>query len=77
MIAGPVYAFVFAMWLLILVGGGLIVTIVGPLSFVGSYGLDPTLNSGIKVGIALLLVVAWIFILSKVKNWVFQKQLKS
>jgi hypothetical protein len=77
MIAVPVYAFVFAMWLLILVGGGLIVTIVGPLSFGGSDGLDPILNSGIKVGIALLLVVVWIFILSKVKNWVFQKQLKS
>ncbi|MEK6957102.1 MAG: hypothetical protein AABW74_04270, partial [Thermoproteota archaeon] len=76
-IAVPVYAFVFAMWLLILVGGGLTVIIVGPLSFGGSDGLDPILNSGIKVGIVLLLVVAWIFILSKVKNWVFQKQLKS
>ena len=76
MIAGSVYAFVFAMWLLILVGGGLIVTIVGPLSFGGFGGFDPILNSGVKVAIALLLVTAWIFILSKVKNWIFQKQLK-
>jgi hypothetical protein len=77
MIAAPVYAFVFAMWILILVGGGLLVTIVGPLSFSGSAGFDPILNSGAKVAIALLLVAAWIFILSKVKNWIFQKQLKS
>ena len=74
--AGPVYVFVFAMWLLILAGGGLIVTILGPLSFSGSAGLDPILNSGIKVAIALLLITAWIFILSKIKNWIFQKQLK-
>lgn len=76
MIAGPVYAFVFAMWLLILAGGGLIVTILGPLSFSGSAGLDPILNSGIKVAIALLLVTAWIFTLSTIKNWIFKKQLK-
>jgi len=76
MIATSVYVFVFAMWLLILVGGGLIVTIVGPLSFGGPDGLNPILNSGIKVAIALLLVVAWIFILSQVKNWIFRKQIK-
>ncbi len=77
MIAGLVYAFVFAMWLLILAGGGLMVVMVGPLSFGGSDGFDPILNSGVKVAIALLLIAAWIFILSKVKNWIFQKQLKS
>lgn len=77
MMAGLVYVFVFAMWLLILVGGGLMVVIVGPLSFGGPTGLDPILNSIVKVAIALLLIVAWIFILSKVKNWIFQKQLKS
>ncbi len=77
MIAVPVYAFVFAMWILILAGGGLIVTILGPLSFSGSAGLDPILNSGIKVAIALLLVTIWIFTLSTTKNWIFKKQLKS
>lgn len=77
MITGPVYVFVFAMWLLILAGGGLIVTILGPLSFGGYDGFDPILNSGIKVAIALLLVTAWIFTLSVIKNWIFQKQLKS
>ncbi len=76
MIAVPVYAFVFAMWILILAGGGLIVTILGPFSFGGSVDLDPILNSGIKVAIALLLVTIWIFTLSTTKNWIFKKQLK-
>jgi len=76
MIAGPVYAFVLAMWLLILAGGRLIVTILGPFSFGGSVDLDPILNSGIKVAIALLLVTIWIFTLSTIKNWIFKKQLK-
>jgi hypothetical protein len=77
MMARPVYTFVFVMWLLILAGGGLIVAILGPLSFSESGDLDPILNSGIKVAIALLLVTAWVFILSTIKNWIFKKQLKS
>lgn len=77
MMAWQVFAFVSVMWLLILAGGGLIVTILGPFSFGGSVDLDPILNSGIKVAIALLLVIAWIFTLSVIKNWIFQKQIKS
>ena len=77
MIAGPVYAFVFAMWILILLGGALIVTVLGPFSFGGFVGIDPILNSGIKVAIALSLVSVWILILSSIKNWMFKKQLKS
>ncbi len=77
MITGQVYLFMFVMWLLILAGGGLIVTILGPFSF-GEYdGFNPILNSGIKVAIALLLVTTWIFTLSVIKNWLFQKQLKA
>jgi len=77
MIAGLVYVFVFAMWLLVLAGGGLIVTVLGPFSFGGSDEFNPILNSGIKVAIALLLVTAWIFTLSMIKNWIFRKQIKS
>jgi len=77
MMAWQVFAFVSVMWLLILAGGGLIVTILGPFSFGGSVDLDPILNSGIKVAIALLLVTTWIFTLSTIKNWIFKKQLKS
>ena len=77
MIAGPVYLFVLAMWLLIFLGGALIVTVLGPFSFGGFVGIDPILNSGIKVAIALSLVSVWILILSSIKNWMFKKQLKS
>ena len=77
MIPWQVLVFVFVMWLLILAGGGLIVIILGPLSFSGSAGIDPILNSGIKVAIALLLVTAWIFTLSTIKNRIFKKQIKS
>ena len=77
MIPWQVLVFVFVMWLLILAGGGLIVIILGPLSFSGSAGIDPILNSGIKVAIALSLVTTWIFALSTIKNRIFKKQLKS
>ena len=77
MMPWQVFAFVFAMWLLILLGGALIVTVLGPFSFGGFVGLDPILNSGIKVAIALSLVSVWILILSAIKNWMFKKQLKS
>jgi len=33
--------------------------------------------SSIKVIIALTLVVLWIIILSKIKNWIFRKEIKS
>lgn len=77
MTAGSVFGFVFIMWILILAGGGLMVTIVGPISFAGYGDIDPMLNSAVKVAIALLLVTAWIVILTKVKNWIFQKQMKN
>jgi len=33
--------------------------------------------SGIKVVVALILVIIWILILSKLKNWIFKKELNS
>jgi len=72
-----IYSFIFTMWILILIGGGLIVTIIGPFSL-GSIGdINPIISSGIKVGIALVLIFVWIFILTKVKNWIFKSQVKS
>ena len=72
-----VFAFIFAMWVLILVGGGLLVLFIGPISFVGTTDINPMLNSIIKVIIALILIFFWVLILTKVKNWIFKKQLKS
>ena len=53
------------------------VTIIGPFSS-GSIGvINPIIFSGIKVGIALVLIFVWIFTLTKVKNWIFKTEVKS
>ena len=72
-----IYSFIFLMWILILVGGGLMVVVIGPLTLGGFGGIDPIIFSGIKVGIALVLIFIWVFILAKVKNWIFRSQIKS
>ena len=72
-----IYSFIFTMWILILIGGGLMVTIIGPFSS-GSIGdINPIIFSGIKVGIALVLIFVWVFTLTKVKNWIFKTDVKS
>ena len=70
-----IYGFIFAMWILMLIGGGLVVIFVGPLTF----GLDvePIITSGVKVILALFLIFIWVFTLTKVKNWIFKSQVKS
>ncbi len=68
-----IFSFIFAMWVLILVGGGLMVLFIGPLSFSGYGELNPLINSGVKVLIAMILIFIWIFALLKIKNWIFRK----
>ena len=72
-----IYSFIFVMWILMLIGGGLIVLIIGPFSLGSIGGVDPIILSGIKVGIALILIFIWVLILTKVKNWIFKSQVKS
>ena len=72
-----IYSFIFTMWILMLVGGGLMTLIIGPFSLGSIGGIDPMILSGIKVGIALVLIFVWIFTLTKIKNWVFKSQIKS
>jgi hypothetical protein len=71
------YGFLFAMWILILLGGGILVTILGPISISGFGQLDLFISSIIKAIIAIILVVIWILILAKLKNWIFRKEIKS
>ncbi len=71
------FGFLFAMWLLILVGGGIVVTILGPISVSGFGEFDMFIGSVIKAIVAILLVVIWILILSKLKNLIFKKEIKS
>ena len=72
-----IYGFLFSMWILILVGGGLMVLLVAPISFRDYIDIDPLNNSGAKVILALFLLFIWVLILTKVKNWSFKSQIKS
>ena len=69
------YGFLFAMWALIILGGGIIVILLGPFTIQQFGNFHWIIASGIKVTIALLLVIIWILILSKLKNWIFKKEL--
>ena len=72
-----IFGFIFAMWLLLLAGGGILVAFLGPISISGFGDFDSIIASGIKAIIAVILVIVWIFALSKIKNWIFHKQIKS
>ena len=69
----PIFSFIFVMWILIIIGGGLMVIFIGPLSFSGDGQLDPLINSAIKVSIAMVLIFIWVMALLKIKNWIFRK----
>jgi len=75
---GQIFLYVFIMWLMILGGGGLLVLTIAPIEIhgFGRYS-DEFLDSGIKAAIAVFLVVLWIFIMSKIKNWIFHKQIRN
>ena len=70
-----IYSFIFTMWILIIIGGGLVVVFVGPISF--SKDIEPIITSGVKVLLALFLIFIWVFILTKIKNWIFKTDIKS
>ena len=70
------FGFLFGMWVLIIVGGGIVVTILGPISISGFGDYDWFIASVIKAIVALVLVVIWILILLKLKNWIFKKEIK-
>jgi hypothetical protein len=64
------------MWILMIIGGGIAILILAPISITGYGDYDLIISSGLKAIVAIGLVVTWIFILSKVKNWIFSSQLK-
>ena len=68
-----IFSLIFAMWILIIIGGGLMVVFVGPLSFSGYGDFDPLINSGANVLIAMILIFIWVLALLKIKNWIFRK----
>ena len=70
-----IYGFIFVMWILIIIGGGIVVEFVGPISF--STEIEPIITSGVKMLLTLFLIIVWIFTLAKIKNWIFKSQIKS
>ena len=70
-----IFVFLGIMWFLMIIGGGIAVMVLGPISITGYGDLNQIISSGIKAIAAVLLVVAWIIILSKTKNWIFRKQI--
>jgi hypothetical protein len=71
------FGFLFVMWVLILAGGGILVTVLGPFSISGYGDFDLLFTSILKAIIAIILVIVWILVLSKLKNWIFKKEIKS
>ena len=68
-----IFSFIIIMWILILFGGGLMTLFVGPLSLTGIVDSNSILASGLKVLIAMMFILIWIFLLLKIKNWIFRK----
>jgi len=72
---GSIFVFLGIMWFLMIIGGGIAVMVLGPISIMGYGDLNQIFSSGIQAIAAVLLVVVWIIILSKTKNWIFRKQI--
>ncbi len=72
-----IFVFIFTMWILLIIGGGIVVIILGPISISGYGELNQMIASGIKAIIAVILVIVWIIILSKMNKWIFHKEIKS
>jgi hypothetical protein len=72
-----IFIFIGLMWALMIIGGGIVVTVLGPISVTGYGNLNQIFSSGIQAVIAIILVIIWILILSKIKNWIFHKEIKS
>ena len=70
-----IYGFIFVMWILILIGGGIVIKLVGPISL--SQDIEPIITSGVKVSLTIFLIFIWVFTLTKIKNWIFKSQIKS
>ena len=72
MMHARMYAFVVGMWGLVIAGGGIAVLVLGSIRIDdGADEVAPVLLSGAKALAAVLLVVAWVYILEVVKRRVF------
>lgn len=63
------------MWVLMVAGGGVVVYVLGQASILGYGDLDPIITSVFKAVMAILLVILWIFILSRMKKLIFGRMI--
>ncbi len=72
-----IFIFIGVMWALLIIGGGIVVTLLGPISLTGYEDLNQMIASGIKAITAIILVIIWIVILSKMNKCILHKEIKS
>ena len=68
-----ILGFLCVMWALMLAGGGIALKVLGPIKVTGYGDLDILIASIIKAVVAIILVVLWVLILAKLKNWIFRR----
>ena len=61
------------LWFLIIIGGAIAVTILGPITVTGYGDFDSILSSALKAGVSIILVILWVLVLSKIKNFIFNR----
>ena len=66
------FVFVLAAWVLILLGGAVAVLVLESISISGYGTLDNTLTYIARGIVAVLLIIAWILALSKIKNMILR-----
>ena len=76
MIGLSIFVYIFVMWILMLIGGGILVVTIAPISISGYGDYDMILTSGVKAIIAIILVIIWVLVLSKLKKGIFHRMLK-
>jgi hypothetical protein len=69
-----IFGFLFGLWILIVMGGGIAVTVLGPISISGYGDFDHILTSVVKGTVAIIMVIIWIVILYKMSNLIFRKK---
>lgn len=75
-----IFSFIFVMWILILIGGGLLVVFTSMISIEGYVTVGPLelyYASIAKALFAIILVIIWVYVLTRIKNWMFHKKIKN
>lgn len=75
-----IFSFIFVMWILMIIGGGLLVAFTSVISIKGYVTIGPLelyYASIAKALIAIILVIIWVFVLARIKNGMFHKKIRN